>query len=71
MAGLMKKTGMEFFDAQGKMKSMPELVAEIEKGIKGMTEQQRSAALSILFGAEAYKRTGQFSSTLVPENSRI
>lgn len=55
MAGLMKKTGMEFFDAQGKMKSMPELVAEIEKGTKGMTEQQRSAALSILFGAEAYK----------------
>ncbi|MDT2193407.1 hypothetical protein [Paenibacillus larvae] len=32
---------------------MPELVAEIEKGTKGMTEQQRSAALSILFGAEA------------------
>ncbi|ARF70325.1 phage tail tape measure protein [Paenibacillus larvae subsp. pulvifaciens] len=55
MAGLMKKTGMEFFDAEGKMKSMPELVAEIEKGTKGMTEQQRSAALSILFGAEAYK----------------
>ncbi|QHZ52303.1 phage tail tape measure protein [Paenibacillus larvae] len=55
MAGLMKKTGMEFFDAQGKMKSMPELVAEIEKGTKGMTEQQRSAALSVLFGAEAYK----------------
>ncbi|MEV2698089.1 phage tail tape measure protein [Paenibacillus larvae] len=55
MAGLMKETGMEFFDAQGKMKSMPELVAEIEKGTKGMTEQQRSAALSILFGAEAYK----------------
>ncbi|ARF67594.1 phage tail tape measure protein [Paenibacillus larvae subsp. pulvifaciens] len=55
MAGLMKKTGMEFFDAEGKMKSMPELVAEIEKGTKGMTEQQRSAALSVLFGAEAYK----------------
>ncbi|MDT2262358.1 phage tail tape measure protein [Paenibacillus larvae] len=59
----MKKTGMEFFNAQGKMKSMPELVAEIEKGTKGMTEQQRSAALSILFGLRRIN-TGQFSSTL-------
>ncbi|MDT2239032.1 hypothetical protein P7H19_25845 [Paenibacillus larvae] len=49
---------------------MPELVAEIEKGTKGMTEQQRSAALSILFGAEAYKHWAILS-TLVPKNKMV
>ncbi|MFJ5716528.1 phage tail tape measure protein [Neobacillus sp. NPDC093127] len=55
MQKVIKETGIAFFDAQGNMKSMPDLVAEIEKGTKGMTMQQRSATLSILFGAEAYK----------------
>ncbi|MEV2910852.1 phage tail tape measure protein [Paenibacillus larvae] len=55
MQGVMKQTGIEFFDAQGKMKTMPEMLAEIEKGTKGMTDKQKSATLSVLFGAEAYK----------------
>ncbi|MDT2295691.1 phage tail tape measure protein [Paenibacillus larvae] len=55
MEKVMKATGISFFDAQGKMKSMPDLIAEIEKGTQGMTDQQKSATLSTLFGAEAYK----------------
>ncbi|AQT85697.1 putative phage tail tape measure protein [Paenibacillus larvae subsp. larvae] len=55
MQKVMDRTGISFFDAQGKMKSMPELIAAIEEGTKGMTDQQKSATLSTLFGAEAYK----------------
>ncbi|TQR24372.1 phage tail tape measure protein, partial [Lysinibacillus sphaericus] len=51
----MGRLGIEFFDAQGNLKSMPNIIAEIEKGTKGMTKEQKSATLSILFGAEAYK----------------
>ncbi|MDT2306346.1 phage tail tape measure protein [Paenibacillus larvae] len=53
----MKATGISFLDAQGKMKSMPDLIAEIEKGTQGMTDRKakKSATLSTLFGAEAYK----------------
>ncbi|OIK11974.1 phage tail tape measure protein [Bacillus sp. MUM 116] len=55
MRQVMKETGISFFDAQGKMKSMPEVIAEVEKGTKRMTQQQKSATLTTLFGAEAYK----------------
>ncbi|WP_286231320.1 phage tail tape measure protein [Neobacillus mesonae] len=55
MAGTIDELGLEFFDAEGKMKSMPEVLAEIERGTAGMTQEQKSAVLSILFGAQAYK----------------
>ncbi len=55
MKQVLKETGIEFFDATGKMKSMPKVIAEIEKGTKGMTQKQKSATLTTLFGAEAYK----------------
>ncbi|WP_260851761.1 phage tail tape measure protein, partial [Bacillus pumilus] len=37
------KLGFAFFDAAGDMKSMPEVVAEMEKGMKGMTKEQQAA----------------------------
>ncbi|MDT2304978.1 phage tail tape measure protein [Paenibacillus larvae] len=49
MEKVMKATGISFFDAQGKMKSMPDLIAEIEKGTRGMTDQQKSATLSAIW----------------------
>lgn len=55
MENVMKKLGVSFFDAEGTMKSMPEVIAELEKATAGMTAEQRSAVLSTLFGAEAYK----------------
>lgn len=51
----MKRLDMSFFDAQGNIKPMPDLMKEVEKGTKGMTNEQKSSTLSILFGAEAYK----------------
>ncbi|WP_423249742.1 phage tail tape measure protein [Bacillus cereus] len=51
----MDKLGLTFFDSQGKMKPLPQLVGEIEGKTKGLTMEQKAAALSTIFGAEAYK----------------
>lgn len=55
MNKVMKETGIAFFDANGTMKSMPDVIKELEKGTEGMTDKQKSATLTTLFGAEAYK----------------
>lgn len=55
MRNVMNDLGIEFFDAQGNMKPMPELVANLEKATKGMTAEQKAATLTTLFGSEAYK----------------
>ncbi|WP_110928417.1 phage tail tape measure protein [Bacillus massiliglaciei] len=55
MKKMIDQLGVSFFDANGNMKSMPDVISEIEKGTDGMTAQQKSAALTTLFGAEAYK----------------
>lgn len=55
MEKTMKKLKIEIFDANGKMKSMPAVIKELEKATRGMTDQQKSATLTTIFGAEAYK----------------
>lgn len=55
MEKTMKKLKIEIFDANGKMKSMPGVIKELEKATRGMTDQQKSATLTTIFGAEAYK----------------
>lgn len=51
----MNALGISFFDANENMKSLPEVIAELEKGTNGLTMKQKSAALTTIFGAEAYK----------------
>ncbi|CDQ17940.1 phage tail tape measure protein [Halobacillus karajensis] len=55
MKGTMEELSLSFFDAEGNMKSMPDIIKEIEDGTQGMNKEQKSAALTTLFGAEAYK----------------
>lgn len=55
MIGVMEELNLKFFDANGTMKSMPKVVKEVEKATKGMSDEQKSATLTTLFGAEAYK----------------
>jgi TP901 family phage tail tape measure protein len=55
MQSVMKELGLSFFDAQGNMKPLPAIIAELERATKGMTAEQKSAVLTTLFGAEAYK----------------
>ncbi|MGI8351672.1 phage tail tape measure protein [Niallia circulans] len=55
MGKLWASTNSEFFDAEGNLKSMPELVKELENATKDMTQEQRAGYLATTFGAEAYK----------------
>lgn len=43
------------FDQQGKIKPLPTIIKELEDKTGSMTNQQKSATLTTLFGAEAYK----------------
>src|SRR5699024_7445125 len=49
----MKKLGINVFDAEGNMKSMPEVVQSLEKGLDGMSAKQRAATLETIFGSDA------------------
>jgi TP901 family phage tail tape measure protein len=50
---MMDELGMSFFDAEGKMKSMPDLIKTLETGTKGMTDEQKAHTLATIFGQEA------------------
>ena len=55
MKNVMEELNITFFDAEGQIKPLPQLVGELEKATKNLTSEQQAAALSTLFGAEAYK----------------
>lgn len=52
-AEAMDELGMSFFDAQGNMLPMEGIIAELQKGTKDLTEEQRNQAMATLFGQEA------------------
>lgn len=54
-AKLMKKLGINAWDANGKLKSMPNIIAELEGGLDGLSDQQRADALATIFGLESVK----------------
>ncbi|MGE6515201.1 phage tail tape measure protein [Lysinibacillus sphaericus] len=55
----MRKTldelNISFFDSNDNMKSLPDIIGHLEDKFTGLTMKQKSAALTTLFGAEAYK----------------
>src|SRR5690625_4174027 len=51
----MKKLGVSFFDAEGAMKPLPDIIGQLEKGMKDYDKEQRAAALSTIFGTEAQR----------------
>lgn len=53
MQEVMNELGLEFFDAQGNMKSLAEIIKELEEGTKGLTQEQKNQAIATLFGQEA------------------
>ena len=55
MKKVMGELGLQFFDTEGKIKPLPMIVGELESKMGGMTNQQKAATLSTLFGAEAFK----------------
>ena len=55
MQSSIDELNISFFDAQGVMKPLPTIVGDLEKSMKGMTEEQKAMHLQQLFGAEAFK----------------
>jgi len=52
---IMDDLGLSFFDANGVMKPLPEIVGHLEDKFKGLTMKQKAVALTTLFGTDAYK----------------
>jgi TP901 family phage tail tape measure protein len=50
---LMDRLGISVTDAQGKMKSLPDLLGHFGEKLKGMTQAQKAATVSQLVGTEA------------------
>ncbi|MCZ1180384.1 phage tail tape measure protein [Alkalihalobacillus clausii] len=55
MRSLMEELNIQMFNSEGVMKPLPELVGEIEKATKGMTDEQQANVITTLFGNQAFK----------------
>lgn len=51
----MEDLGFKVYDASGNMKSMPDLIGDLEKSLVGMTKEQRNATLYTIFGSDAIR----------------
>lgn len=51
----MNRLGIDFFDANGRMKDMRGIAVELQQGLHGMTQKERLAAMQILFGTDAMR----------------
>jgi len=51
----MAALGIQVFTAEGRMKSLPEIVQQFEKGLVGLTQQQRLRALTEIFGTDGIR----------------
>lgn len=54
-AAWMRVLGISVWDAQGKMRPFPEIVAQFERGLAGLTDQQKSQRLATIFGNDAIR----------------
>ncbi|MGX9346647.1 phage tail tape measure protein [Microbacterium sp. KNMS] len=54
-ADLMKELGLDFYDAQGQFIGIEGVAGQLETRLKGLTEEQRNAALAQLFGQDAIR----------------
>lgn len=49
----MEELGITYFDAQGKMKPFGTILGDLQKSMKGLSDEQRAATLKTLFGQTA------------------
>lgn len=54
-ASTLKALNVEIFDSQGKMKTMREIIAQFEKSLGSLNEQQKAQALNTIFGSDAVR----------------
>lgn len=53
MAAVMNDLGISFYDSEGKMKSLTEIVAMLESSMAGLSDEEKQYALTTLFGTES------------------
>lgn len=53
--GSMKALGFSAFDAQGNFKSMPDIIANLQKSMAGLTEEQKASTLEMWFGSDGIR----------------
>lgn len=54
-ATLMKQLGLEFFDSNGKMKSLGQIAGQLQKAFSQLSDEQRNNAASTIFGNDALR----------------
>lgn len=54
-ADLMEKLGFSAYDASGNFIGLEGLAGELQDSLKGMTNEQRNAAMGVLFGSDAVR----------------
>lgn len=53
MLDVMEDLGISFYDNEGKMKSLTEMISMLQKATKGLTDEEQQYALTTLFGTES------------------
>jgi len=54
-AAAIEELGLEFFDAQGNMRSMAEIAQTLQDGLAGLSEEAQADALGTIFGTDAIR----------------
>lgn len=54
-ADLMADLGFKVYDSSGNMKAMPTLIGDLNSSLKGMSKEQKNAALYTIFGSDAIR----------------
>ena len=52
-AGMMRKLGLDFTDAEGNFISIDEVAGQLNKSLMGLSDAERTNALNVLFGSDA------------------
>lgn len=52
-AGAMEEIGLNAFDAEGNMKTLPQLVNDLGSAMEGLTSEEKTGFISTIFGKEA------------------
>ncbi|GAN37500.1 phage tail tape measure protein [Lacticaseibacillus paracasei] len=50
--------GISYYDAQGKMRSLPDILGQINKATSGLTDEQKQLALTTMYGTAGFKAMG-------------
>lgn len=52
---LMAQMGVEVYDSQGQMRDFRDIIGGFNKGLEGLTQEQRNQALATIFGSDAVR----------------